>query len=401
VLWLLILASSVSIMSTDLYAPSLPDLPRLLGTNPQAVKLTISLNTLAFGLAQLFLGPISDRFGRRPIMLVGLTGFTLFSLACALASTIGQLIAFRIFQGIFACVEAVVGLAIVRDLFADADQVRALAIWGMAIALAPALGPIAGGYVHISLGWQANFWILFLLGAGILALFWRRLPESATPDASALEPAVFLRNYWTLLGNRQFMSNVLLLGTSLGVIFAFITSGPFILVHQFRVATEHYGFFQAAIVTAFFLGSLVTTRLANRTGLRQLLNAGAAIAALGALSLPALHLLGWIGPVTLTSAIALTAAGMGPIFAIAPSFALQQAGPLVGAGSAVIGAGEMILSGLASGMVTALHDGTALPLVLTTLVLFGVAVLAWIAGSTKAARPDGTSIENGESSKTH
>ena len=149
ILPVVVLASSVSIMSTDIYTPSLPHLPEYFATTPQAVQLTISLNIIAFALAQLVLGPVSDRFGRRPVMLTGLGLFTVASIACAASQSIGQLITMRIAQGLSASVEAVVGLAIIRDLFKDTDQVRALAIWGMAISITPAAAPILGGYVHV------------------------------------------------------------------------------------------------------------------------------------------------------------------------------------------------------------------------------------------------------------
>ena len=113
----LILASSVTIMSTDIYAPSLAHLPDYFGTSPALVKLTMSLNMFAYALATLIHGPLSERFGRRPVLLWGMVGFTLFSLGCAVAHTVEQLIVARIFQGICAAVEGVLVLAIIRDLF--------------------------------------------------------------------------------------------------------------------------------------------------------------------------------------------------------------------------------------------------------------------------------------------
>ena len=313
-------------------------------------------------------------------MLIGLALFAGFSAACALAQSIGQLMAFRVLQGVSASVEAVVGLAIVRDLFNDTDQVRALALWGMAIAIAPAVAPIIGGYVHITWGWQANFWILATCGAAISLLIWRFLPESSTQGPHALRPRVIARNYAALISNRRFMSYVVMLGTSLGSIFAFITAGPFILIEQFGVLTHHYGYYQAAIVAAFFLGSLVSNALAHRVRLERMLQRGLGLAALGALAAPLIYLAGHLTPLSLTLAMALSGAGMGPIFAVAPSFALRHAAHRVGAAAALIGAGEMITSGLACGLVTILHDGTAKPLVVTLSVLLAVAAAAWFAG---------------------
>ncbi len=140
VVGILVLASSVSIMSTDMYTPSLPDLATWFDTTPTRVKLTISLNMLAFGLAQLIHGPLSDRFGRKPVLMISLLAVVILSMACAAAQTIDQLIAARILLGLAAAAEAVVGLAIIKDLYTEREQVKAMALLGMVIAVAPAVG---------------------------------------------------------------------------------------------------------------------------------------------------------------------------------------------------------------------------------------------------------------------
>ena len=157
---LLVSASVITMMSTDLYVPSLAHLPELLGTSPEWVKLTVSLNIAAYGIATLVHGPLSERFGRRPVLLWGMVGFTLASFLCAGAADIGQLLFARILQGIAAAVEGVVVLAIIRDVFSQKEQVRAIAIYGIATAFAPAVAPLLGGYIHVYFGWRMNFYFL-------------------------------------------------------------------------------------------------------------------------------------------------------------------------------------------------------------------------------------------------
>ena len=160
VVCVLVLTSSVSIMSTDMYTPSLPDLADWFDTTPTRVKLTISLNMLAFGVAQLIHGPLSDRYGRKPVLLVSSLFVVFLSLGCALAQTIDQLIVARILLGLAAAAEAVIGLAIIKDLYNEKEQVKAMALLGMAVAIAPAIGPIIGGYLHVAFGWQSNFYVI-------------------------------------------------------------------------------------------------------------------------------------------------------------------------------------------------------------------------------------------------
>jgi len=239
----LILAGMAAMMSTHLYTPSLPHLADVFHTTPAVVKLSLSFNALAFGLSQLIHGPLSDRFGRRPIMLGGMTGFILFSLSCAFAQSIHQLILARVFQGMSASVEAVMVLAIIHDLFGVTDRVRALAIYGMALALAPAAAAIIGGYVHAWLGWRANFVLIALIGLLALVLIRRLLPESSVPDKNSIKPTLILKEYGQLLTNRGFLSYALISGTGSGIIMAFVTAGPFVLISYFNVATQHYGLY--------------------------------------------------------------------------------------------------------------------------------------------------------------
>ena len=206
VLPVLVSASSVSIMSTDMYTPSLPHLPDYFGTTPEVVNLTIILNIFVFGISLLIYGPLSDRFGRRPILLAGMAGFVISSVLCGAAQSIEQLIGARILQGMSAAVEMVLALAVIRDLYDEAGQVRAFAIYGMALAIAPGLAPIAGGYIHVFLGWRAVFFIIALLGFCVTLLIWGLLPETVKPEQQVSNFNHVLWDYLRLLSNRRFLS---------------------------------------------------------------------------------------------------------------------------------------------------------------------------------------------------
>ena len=193
---LLVSASVITMMSTDLYVPSLAHLPELLGTSPEWVKLTVSLNIAAYGIATLVHGPLSERFGRRPVLLWGMVGFTLASFLCAGAADIGQLLFARILQGIAAAVEGVVVLAIIRDVFSQKEQVRAIAIYGIATAFAPAVAPLLGGYIHVYFGWRMNFYFLSSMALLVTLLIALLLKEI---DRKRLQCAESEGNYRRLL----------------------------------------------------------------------------------------------------------------------------------------------------------------------------------------------------------
>jgi DHA1 family bicyclomycin/chloramphenicol resistance-like MFS transporter len=351
ILTALVLASTAAMMSTHMYTPSMPHLVGYFNTTPAVVKLSLSLNALAFSMMQLIYGPLSDRFGRRPIMLCGMAGFVVFSLFCAFAQSIQQLIAARVLLGISAAAEAVLVYAIIHDLFDETGRVRALAIYGMVIALTPAVAPVVGGYVHVWLGWQANFILIAASGILALTLCWRLLPESVVPDKSGLQPKLILKDYGKLMGNRGFMNYAVMTGAGSGVIMAFVTAGPFILISYYKVATEHYGLYFVIPVAAFITANLITRRLADKMNIELLLR--------------------------------------GPVFAIAPMRALDSTDSPTGVASAMVNMLPTLMGGLASFSLSIFHDGTSRPLAMTVMALLCVAGFAYWLASGRAEQIEG------------
>ncbi len=360
---LLIAASSASVLSTDLYAPSLPHLPALLATDAPTVTLTMSLNLAAFALAQLIHGPLADRFGRRPVFMWGMAAFMVTALAAAAAQSIGQLIAARILMGTAASVEAVIALAVIRDLYDDIGAVRILAIYGMVIAIAPAIGPVIGGFVFVWAGWRANFLLLAVTIALVFAMAARWLPETAAQvDHRALEWRRMAGGYGALLANRTYMGFALALSFGLAGVFAFVTGAPFVLIGRHGIATQYYGFFQMAIVAAFFIGATIANRAVGRIDARRICALGVAIAVAGGVALIGVAALAE-SPWSITAAASLFAAGLGPLFAAAPVLAMGAARDIGGGVSAaMIGALEMGGGALGALAVGLWADVTSWPL---------------------------------------
>ena len=366
---MLVLASSTSIMSTDMYSPSLPDLTTWFETTPTRVKLTISLNLLAFGLAQLFHGPLSDRFGRRPVILVSLLLVAVFSLACAFAETIDQLIVARVLLGTVAAAEAVVGLAILKDLYTEKQQVKALALLGMVIAITPAAAPILGGYLHVRYGWQSNFYVISAMALLSFVIIWRLLPESTIPDPKALNFRRVVSGYSRLIVNRDFMVHTSMLGVAMGLVFVFVTAAPFVLIDMLGVAVDRFGFYQAGIVLAFFLGSVLASRLADHWDALRLFGFGVSLVIVGAVALIGVIMLDVLSPMRMIVCYMIITFGMGPLFAVAPSRALRSVEGQAGTASALLSGIEQTMAGVAALLVSVLHDGTARPMAWVTIVL--------------------------------
>ncbi len=390
ILLILIAAGGASILSTDLYAPSLPHLPAYFGTDAETVQLTMALNMASFAIAQLFWGPLSDRFGRRAIFITGMAAFALTVLCAAMAQSIDQLLAARVLMGAAASVEAVVVLAVIGDLYRSEESAKVFALYGMTIALVPAIGPVIGGYVFEWFGWRANFYLLTGVVLLVLAFGVARLPETlARADRVPLRLGSIVTGYARMLARGGFVSVALALGVAIGAIFGYITEAPFILIDKHGIATRYYGLFQGIIVLAFFFGSLVANRVVDRIGVRRLFAIGVWS---GSLSGLLVLLAVWMGetPLTLTAAMSVFAFALGPLFSSAPVIAFERVADLGrGMSAAVLSTFEMGGGALGALFVSATHDGSAWPLAFCVagcaalLLVSGLAALRpkWAAGT--------------------
>ncbi len=375
----LVACTSVSILSTDLYTPSLPHLPRLLTSDAETVQLTVSLNLAAYAFAQLLHGPLADRFGRRRLLLVGMFGFLVASLICAAAQTIGGLLAGRIAQGLFASVSSVVVILIIRELFDKKGAVRIMGYYGMAVGVAPAIGPLLGGYVYVLVGWRMNFVLLAVLAAGVFLLVRWLLPETGARDHGAIQPRQIAHGYLALLGRRAYLRYLVPLTMVFGAFFAFVTAGPFLLIDRMGVATQDYGLYYGLLVLAFMTGSLTVTRLAGRVSADRLVQGAIFLAFLGGVLLVVPLLASHESLVAILLGMTLLSFGIGLILASGPSCLLDGAGDgPSGSASALAGSLQMAAASLAGLLVGSFHDGSAWPLALTIAGFTSIGALGYV-----------------------
>ena len=377
--WVLVACTGVSILSTDLYTPSLPHLPTLLGSDAETVQLTMSLNLASYAVAQLAHGPLADRYGRRFLLLIGMVGFLFASLGCALAQDVGGLIAGRIAQGLFSSVASVVVVIMIRELYAGHRAVKVMGLYGMAIGLVPAVGPLIGGYVFVLAGWRMNFLLLAAIAATVFLLVWRLLPETGERDTAALHPRRIVTGYLDLLGLPVYWRYLLPLSTLFGALFGFITAGPFLLIERLGVATENYGLWTAVSVLAFIAGSLAASRLAGRTTPDGLVRAGLVFACGGSLALLPVVLAGAVSPASLMACVSLLSIGLGLLFASGPFCIFDALGDRPrGPASALLSALQLAAASVGSLSVGLFYDGTAMPLAVTMAAMAVVGGLGYL-----------------------
>jgi DHA1 family bicyclomycin/chloramphenicol resistance-like MFS transporter len=360
-------------LSTDLYLPSLPHLATYFDATPASVQRTLSLFVLGFGSAQLISGPLSDRFGRRPVLLGGLALYVASTIACGLAPTIGVLVAARFIQAVGCCTAVVVARAIIRDAYAPAEGAHVIARASMLLSLAPLLGPIAGGYLQVAFGWRAAFALLTLLCVVLAGVTLRHFRETnATLDPNALRLSGMLESYRSIARTPAFWAYTLPGALSYTSIFVFISGSSFVLIKVLGMSTEYYGYCYAFGVVGYLTGTIICRHQMRRIGIDRALNFGTALSLAGGLLFMALVGGGvrhW-AVVPICQFITMCAHGIN--FPCAQAGAVAPFPERAGAAAGLLGFITMLIAFLAGGWVGASHDGTMAP-------------LAWIAGTVNAS----------------
>ena len=357
-------------LSTDLYLASLPGLASVFEVPASTVQLTLSLFVIGFGGAQLIIGPLSDRFGRRPVLLCGLALYVTASALCGLAPSIELLIAARFLQALGCCAAVIIGRAIVRDAYAPEHSMRVVAKASTWLSLAPILGPILGSYLQVTFGWRAAFVALGIFSAGLLALSAARLPETNVhKNPRATELRGLLANYRIVLGAREFWAHALPGALSYGAIFSFISGSSFVLIRVLQVPTAWFGYCFAFGVSGYMSGTIVCRHLLPRRGARRTFRFGSALAlASGAAFLIAVAL-GVAHWSLMLAAMFLTMGAHGINFPIAQTGAVSPFPQQAGTAAGLMGALYMSVAFTVGTVVGATHNGTLYPLAIIACTL--------------------------------
>ncbi len=376
----LISCTAAGILSTDLYAPTLPHLPGIFGISDADAQLTMTVNLAAFGLAILFWGPIAERFGRRVTLLVGVSGFFASTMLCAFAWSFEALLWGRALQGVTASAQSVVVVLIIRETYDKVTALRLMGVYGFALGLAPAVGPLIGGHLFVWLGWRAPFIALAIFLGFALRACWRVAPETGVPQRDALDPVLILDDYMGLLGKRAFLRVMLPLAATSGALFAYLIEGPFLFINKFGLPTESFGVWHAKIVLAYMFGALTATALARLVQPDRLTRAGLTLTWLGSGALMALFVIYGVSSLqVVVSGLSIFAVGLGLAFAAGTPLALEAAGDRpAGVASALLGASQLAAAALGGATVSFLHDGSIWPMALGMLVWTALGGWAWI-----------------------
>lgn len=342
-------------LSTDIYLPAMPQMAKALRGD---IELTITGFLVGFALAQLVWGPVSDAIGRRTPLFIGMLLFVIGSAGCALATEIHQMVFWRVFQAFGACTGPMLARAMIRDLFARTRAAQMLSTLTIIMAIAPIVGPLAGGQIIQITSWHAIFWLLAGIGALMfLSLYF--LPETlpAEKRTKASLPGAF-RNYFALLRNRAFMRYTLCVTFFYVSAYAFITGSPFVYIRYYGIDPQYYGWLFAINIVGLIGVSFLNRRLVQRHPLDKLLKIAVSIAALAMVTLALAVKLQFGGIAAVIIPVFLFFSMNGIIAATSTAAALDAVPSIAGSASALIGSlqyGSGIISSL---LLTWFRDGT-------------------------------------------
>lgn len=365
--------------SVDTYLPAFAGIARSIGATPVEMQQTLSSYLLGFAVMNLFHGALSDSVGRRPVVLGGMALFTAASVGCAMSDTIGQLVLFRALQGMSAGAGMVVSRAIIRDMFPPADAQRVMSQVTIYFGVAPAVAPLVGGFLFAHFDWHVIFWFLAAIGAALLLLNWRLLPETLhAPARQPFNAPHLLAGYWQMVKSPRFMALVLASGVPFNGMFLYVLSAPVFLGEHLRLAPTQFFWFFCLTISGIMGGAWLSGRLAGRIKPRHQIRHGFVIMFVVSVANVALNLLFPAEAWWAMWPIAVFAFGWSLMVPVVTLMVLDLAPDRRGMASSVQACIGSLANALVAGALAPLVMHSTVGLALASLGLMCVGIVAWL-----------------------
>ncbi len=369
-------------LSTDMYLPSLPAITRDLATTDAGTQLTLSVFLVGFAGGQLVYGPVSDRYGRRPVLFAALGLFIAATIGCMFTTGIEGLIALRFVQAFGACGPVVLARAVARDLHTGAEAGRLLSLMGSIMGFVPAIAPVLGALIHVAFGWRAVFGAIALFGMVVGVVSWAKLAESLQRrDTGALSIRAMCETFGELARDRRFQRYVATNSLTFAGLFAFISGSSFVLQGTYDVSPRGFAYGFAFAVIGYILGTLTASRLAMTRGLNRTIYRGASLLALSGMAMVAAMGAGLFGFWDVLAPMVIYMFGVGLVAPLSLAGALTPFPGHAGAASSLFGFIQMTFASLVG---IAVGHGLAFgPFALSgAICLLGVAAF-WVARGSR------------------
>ena len=374
---ILIAITAIGPMALNLFIPSMPGLRAVFQADYAIIQLTLTAYLFAIAIAQIFLGPLSDRFGRRPVLLAGLALFVIGSVGCMFAGSIAELVAGRVVQATGGCAGLVLGRAMVRDIWDRETSASMLGYITMAMVLAPMVSPTIGGYLDVWFDWRAGFAFVAVIGVLVLLASLLTLHETnhnlrAMPGISGVA-----QDFRLLLRSPQFSANAFCGAFAVAIFFSFLAGAPYIMVELLDRTASEYGLYFMISATGYMTGNFISGRFTQRFGTDRMIFFGSLIAICGAGLLAALALLGILNPIAIFLPMFIIGISNGLTIPNTLANAVSVRPEIAGAASGLAGSLQLVMGGIGTVIVGHFQADTQWPMIIT---MSGFCVLSLITG---------------------
>jgi MFS transporter, DHA1 family, multidrug resistance protein len=375
---LLIAIAAVSPLGINMYLPSMPGIARALGVEFTTIQLTLSFYLAAMAISQLIIGPLSDRFGRRPVLLVGLLIFVIGSLICLAAQNAAILIFGRVVQAAGGTAGITLSRAIVRDLYGRNEVASMIGYVTMGMAVAPMIAPTIGGLLETLYGWRASFAFLMAFGGlAFLFAFWR-LTETNRNRGSE-EAARLVPGYLSLVRSRLFWGYTLTTSFISAVFFAFLAGAPYVMIELMGRSPAEYGIYFAIVPCGYILGNFASGRFAGKVGPNRMVLVGTFLSLASIAVMAAAFAAGFVHPAALFGPTFFVGTGNGLVLPSGIAGAVSVKPDLAGAAAGLSGSFQIGFGALVAPLIGVSLDTTVWPLItimalcsLLAIVSFGL-----------------------------
>ncbi|MDX1780060.1 MAG: multidrug effflux MFS transporter [Thalassovita sp.] len=358
----LILLAGMSALAMNIFLPSLPGMADYFGVEYAFMQLSVALYLAVNGVLQIFVGPISDKYGRRPVILWGTALFCLATLGCLLSTSGTMFLVFRMLQAVIA-VAIVLSRAVVRDMFPQEKAASVMGYVTMGMSLVPMVGPALGGYLETLFSWKASFVLLLICGTALFTLAWFDLGETAQKSDRSITQQ--FREYPELLTSPRFWGYCLAAALNAGAFFAYLGGGPFVGTEVFHLPPEKVGLYFAMPGLGYFLGNFISGRFSAHIGVNRMIQRGTMVTSSGLVLALLLSLTGLHHPLLFYGSMVFVGIGNGMTIPNASSGMLSVrshlAGTASGLGGTIMIGGGAALSALAGAMLV--PGSTEIPLI--------------------------------------
>jgi MFS transporter, DHA1 family, multidrug resistance protein len=375
---LLAMLTALGPLSTDMFLPSLPDIATVLAAPTARVQLTVSSYLIGFAVGQVIYGPVSDRYGRRPVLLAALALYLTSTLGCAAAQSVDPLIAARFLQGVGGSGSIVLSRAIVRDLYSGVRAARELSLLGSISAFAPLVAPMIGGVLQTAFGWRSSFVVMAAAAIVAAAFAARLLPETLhRPAGAATSARSILGGYSAVLRHPEFLAYLGILTVTYAGLFAWVSGASVMLQSVYGLSPVTFGFAFPLGAAGYMVGATIAMRIVVRLGLNRTMGIGVAVIAFGGLALVATVAAGVPG-IWLVVPMAVYLAGVGLAMPQAMAAALTPFPDRAGTAASLMGLVQQTSAAIVAAALGHYLAQSAWPVTAVVAIMGSLTFVLWV-----------------------